>query len=450
MKKIIVLFLVLTFIPNIYSQNIRRKAYMGIKTTELNDSVAKSLDIKASQGILVTDVLAASTAEKLQLKKNDILLKINSSVTLTLKDYSAAIKNIRENDTVAMLITRGKKEKVLTAMAIGKVYETSDKYDVVYDEVKFQEGYLRIIINKPKTEGKHKAIFFIPGYMCYSLDNIGKHPYGQLVEKLCEKGYVVMRVEKCGEGDNTNTPDCKEIGFKTETEAFSAGYEKLKTYDYVDTSNIFIFGHSLGAMEAPVLAAKYQPKGIMLCGTSSVSWFEYIIAMFRFQNIINGADYIENEKLITQITPLLYKLLIEKLTPYELAKNPEYETLLNTWMEYDGNDHVWARHYTFWQELQDVNQAELLKNYNGYVMAIRGSGDFEAFSSEDHQKIADIVNTYHPGKGIFKLIPNMDHAFAKSNTPEESVKNGQISGYYYNNFNDAIIDEVDSWITLLK
>lgn len=450
MKKYFFLLIVLFIILEVQSQNIRRKAYMGIKTSELNDSIAKSLGIKEKNGVLVNEVLPSSTGEKLQLQKNDVILKINSAITLTVKDYQATVKNIRENDTVALLVSRSKKEKIIAAIAIGKAYETSETYDVIYDEVKFMDGYLRIIINKPKTEGKHKAILFIPGYMCYSLDNIGKHPYGQLVEKLCEKGYVVMRIEKPGEGDNTNTPDCKEIGFNTETDAFSAGYEKLKTYSYVDTSNIFIFGHSLGAMEAPVLAAKYQPKGVIACGTSAVSWFEYIIAMFRFQNIITGDDYVENEKLITRITPLLYKLLVEKQTPFELTKNPEYETLLNTWMEYDGGNHVWARHYSFWQQLQDLNQAELWKKFNGYVMTIRGSGDFEAFSSEDHQKIADMVNAYHPCHGTFKLIPNMDHAFAKSDTPAESYKNGQTPGYYYNNFNDAIIDEVNNWINALK
>jgi uncharacterized protein len=450
MKKYFIFLFFLLIVLDLNSQNIRRKAYMGIKTAELNDSISNSLGIKEKTGVLVSDVLPSSTGEKLQLQKNDVILKLNSVITLTVKDYLSAVKDIRENDTVALLISRGKKEIIISATAVGKAYETSEKYDVIYDEVKFMDGYLRIIINKPKTEGRLKTILFIPGYMCYSLDNIGKHPYGQLVQKLCEKGYVVVRVEKSGEGDNLNTPDCEEIGFNTETDAFSAGYEKMKTYNYVDTSNIFIFGHSLGAMETPVLAAKYQPKGVIACGTSAVSWFEYIIAMFRFQNIITGADYVENEKFITQITPLLYKLLIEKQTPYELAKNPAYDTLLSTWMEYDGGDHVWARHYSFWQQLQDVDQPELWKKFNGYVMTVRGSGDFEAFSSEDHQEIADMVNAYHPGKGTFKLIPNMDHAFAKSETPTDSYKNGQISGYYYNNFNDAIIDEVDSWIKSLK
>ena len=290
----------------------------------------------------------------------------------------------------------------------------------------------------------------IQGYTCYSLDNIGKHPYGQLVDKLCDKGYVVMRAEKPGMGDDTNTPDCADIDFYTELNAFAAAYEKLKTYDYVDTANIFIFGHSLGGIEAPVLAQKYHPKGIIVCGTTAVSWFEYIIEMFRFQNIIEGSDYVENENMIKNVTPLLYDLLIEKQTPKALAKIPSFDSLLIKYMEYDGDDHIWSRNYAYWQQLQDQNMAEVWKNNSENVLVVRGEGDFEAFSTAQHQTIVDMVNTYHPGKATFQLIPNMDHAFAKSKSPAESYKNGLIKGYYYNNFNDAIIEVTDKWIEGLK
>jgi dienelactone hydrolase len=333
---------------------------------------------------------------------------------------------------------------------VGLAYETSDKYDIVYDKVKFMNGWERVIISKPKTPGRHKAIMLIQGYTCYSLDNIGKHPYGQLVDKLCDKGYVVMRAEKPGMGDDTNTPDCADIDFYTELNAFAAAYEKLKTYDYVDTANIFIFGHSLGGIEAPVLAQKYHPKGIIVCGTTAVSWFEYIIEMFRFQNIIEGSDYVENENMIKDVTPLLYDLLIEKQTPKALAKIPSFDSLLIKYMEFDGDDHIWSRNYAYWQQLQDQNMAEVWKNNSENVLVVRGEGDFEAFSTAQHQTIVDMVNTYHPGKATFQLIPDMDHAFAKSKTPAESYKNGLIKGYYYNNFNDAIIEVTDKWIGGLK
>jgi uncharacterized protein len=450
MKKLFLITLLVSILGQGFTQNIKRKAFVGITATNLTDSISKTLGLKENSGVLVTNVAKGSTAENLKIKTNDVILKVNSSIISSVKEYKLEASKFKENDTLAFLIIRNKKTLLLKGKAVGLAYETSENFDIVYDEVKFMDGWMRVIINKPKSAGKHKAIFFIQGYTCYSLDNIGKHPYGQLIDKLCEKGYVVIRVEKPGMGDNTNTPDCSTIDFNTEVDAFCKAYEKFKTYDYVDTSNIYIFGHSLGGIEAPILGGKYHPKGVIACGTTYVSWFEYIIAMFRFQNIITGVEYVDNEKLIRDITPMLYELLINKKIPAELAKNPAYEKLLIDNLEWDGNGQIWSRNYSYWQELQDQNMAETWKANNENVLIVRGEGDFEAFSTAEHQSIVDIVNFYHPGNATFKLIPNMDHAFAKSKTPEESYKNGQISGYYYNNFNDAIIEVVDEWIGSLK
>ncbi|MCX6166323.1 MAG: hypothetical protein NTU73_15930, partial [Ignavibacteriae bacterium] len=139
---------------------------------------------------------------------------------------------------VLFFIIRDGENLTLSTDAAPLPYEKSDKYDVIYDEVKFKDGYLRIIANKPKTQGKFKTILFIPGYMCYSLDNLGKHPYGQVVQKLSERGYCVVRVEKPGMGDCYNTPDCFDINYSTELEAFETGFQKMLEYDFVDKDNV--------------------------------------------------------------------------------------------------------------------------------------------------------------------------------------------------------------------
>jgi uncharacterized protein len=428
------------------AQHIRRRGYFGINSVALTDSIVKAQKLNFRSGILVSQVLEQGTAGLLKLKPNDIITEFNGKAVETPGQLSLAIRELREGDPVTLSFWRSGKQKSIKGKMAGYPKETADKYDIIYDEVAFRDGYLRVIINKPKTAGKHKAILFIPGYMCYSLDNIGKHPYGQVVQKLSESGYVVMRVEKPGEGDCYLTPDCREIGFETEVDAFASGLAKIKTYDFVDTSNVFVFGHSLGGMEAPAIAARYPVKGVIVGGTSANSWFEYILAMFRFQNPITGMDIAENEDFIHKVTPLLYEYLVLKKKPSELSLNPEWKQMLIDYLQYDGADQIWSRHYSYWQELQDFNQAACWKKIDADVLVIRGEGDFEAFSTEGHQAIADMVNKYHPGKGTFILLPETDHAFCKSKTPAESFTNGQVQGYYYSQFNDQVIREIDQWI----
>ncbi len=434
----------------LYSQNIPRRGFMGMRVTELNDSIFKSLKTDIKSGVVITQVSENSTAKNCGLQVNDLILSVDGNKIAGIKDYRAAVKNKKGDENIFFDVFRNGENFGLNGKVTPMPFETSDKSDIIYDEVKFKDGYIRVIINKPKGEGRFKTILFIPGYMCYALDNIGKHPYGQVVEKLCEKGYVVFRVEKPGMGDCYNTPDCFDIDYYTELESFQAGFEKMKDYGFVDKNNIFVFGHSLGGYEAPMVDKNGIAKGVIVCGTGLKTWYEYILEMFRFQNPIAGVDYVENEKIVQGMIKILYDFLVLKKDPNEIAVNDDIKKVMKEWIEFDGGTQVWSRHYSFWQQLQDLNMPEIWKNVKSNVLVIRGEGDFEAFSNTDHEDIVKIVNTYNQGAGTFLLIPNMDHGFGKSKTPEESFKNKSIPGFYYNNFNDAVIDEISNWIESLK
>jgi len=254
-------------------------------------------------------------------------------------------------------------------------------------------------------------------------------------------------------GDCYNTPDCFDIDYSTELEGFQKGFEKISQYDFVDKNNIFVFGHSLGGYEAPMVDKKGIAKGVIVCGTGLKTWYEYILDMFRFQNPIMGIDFIENEKIVTEMTKILYDILILKKNPLEISESRETKNLMKEWLELENNGRIWSRNYTFWQQLQDLNMPEIWKNVKSNVLVIRGEGDFEAFSTDEHKEIVKIVNHYNPDanpeKAKFILIPNMDHGFATAKTPEESYKKKSEPGFYYNNFNDAIIDEISKWIESL-
>lgn len=454
MKKLSILFFVFCFIASVNSQNLTRKAFLGLKLIEVNDSIKTALNLQSKDGLVVTAVTANSTGEKAGLKVNDVIefLNLNNIKLTKVKEYREAVKNYRENMPIIFSIFRNGERMDLSTNAVPLPFEKSDKYDVIYDEVKFKDGYIRIIVNKPKLQQeKFKTIMFIPGYMCYSLDNLGKHPYGQVVQKLSERGYCVVRVEKLAMGDCMNTPDCFDVGYFTELEGFEAGFQKMLEYNFVDKENIFVFGHSLGGYEAPMVDKDRIAKGVIVCGTGLKTWYEYILDMFRFQNPIAGVDYIENEKVVTELTKVLYEYLIMKKHPKDIVVNDEVKTYMKDNIEYTGGDQVWSRNYKFWQELQDLNMPQVWKDVKANVLVIRGEGDFEAFSNKDHEDIVKIVNAYHPGKGKFLLIPNMDHGFATAKDPEESYqKKTSVQGFYYNNFNDAIIDEVAKWIESLR
>ena len=406
--------------------------------------------LSARKGLLVLEVLPHSTAAALKVQPQDVLLQANGKDLKSPKDLGPALGRWRAGDGVALTVQRGKKQQTLKGKAVGKPLETSATAEVLYDKVAFQQGYLRSIISKPKSgSGRRPAILLIQGYNCGSVDNLGQGSYGKLVNGWAERGYVVMRLEKPGVGDTEGTPACDEIDLYTETRAFTAGLEKLRQYDFVDTANIFLFGHSMGGVIAPLIAEKHRVKGVMVYGTVFKPWFEFLLGMFRFQYPKQGTDWVENEATVRGMQQVLYHFFVEKKSPRQITQqHPELARLVEKELEYNGTDVMWTRHYTFWQQLDEINLAQSWKNTPGYVLAMQGQYDFESYDHFEHQYIADLINSYRPGRAQYLELEKTNHVFVKVPSVEEGQRITQRGdrAYQDKNFNYDLVEQTDKWM----
>ena len=94
------------------------------------------------------------------------------------------------------------KEGTLAPMAL----EQQADYDIDYGSVDAGGSKCRVIVTRPRTAGKHPAVLLLGGIGCYSLDGLLRGPeprdsYGKILDVLTRAGYVTMRVEKSGMGD---------------------------------------------------------------------------------------------------------------------------------------------------------------------------------------------------------------------------------------------------------
>ena len=48
-------------------------------------------------------------------------------------------------------------------------------------------------------------------------------------------------------------------------------------------------------------------------------------------------------------------------------------------------------------------------NVNSWVLSLFGATDYEAYSENDHKMIADVVNTFYPGRAEYLKIDSLDH-----------------------------------------
>jgi pimeloyl-ACP methyl ester carboxylesterase len=440
MKAFSIAILCFIIIQPVFSQNLKRQAYLGVELKEL------SVDERADQGVLVLNEVKEEYAKAHHLKKGDIIIRINDQIIKNEQDLRSAVSKNRAGDLAQITVLRNGKSKTLKGIFASRPFETSETLDIIYDELAFENGWLRIIIDKPRKSGPLPAILFIQGYTCGSLDNVHpKHPYIQLVKGLAEKGYVVMRVEKPGDGDCFGTPECEDIGFHTEVSAFKAALLKLKSYDFVDPGKIFLWGHSMGGIIAPILASEIPVTGMVVYGTGIKPWREYLTEMVRVQNPLFGVKYMDNEKKMLSVYKLMYALYIDHLPPAEIAKDSIMAQVLYEDFGYDGNNRLFTRNYKYLVEIDDYNLTECWSKVNAYVLSMWGTADIEAYSSYEHETIVEVVNQSNPDKAELYIVENTTHAFSKVESMKHGIEN-RTAAYMFENFNNDVILKTDEWI----
>jgi uncharacterized protein len=432
------------------AQPLKRLASKGVALEPVTEAKKNELGLKDTKGLCVLKVIPGSTAEALKVQQNDVILKINGTDLKTIDDVFRPELVLHEGDDVTYTIVRAGKEKVLKGKAVGNPRENPGNLSLEYSSFAFRDGRISSMFLQQPTTGKKPGILFVPGLYCGSVDNQWEHHvYRKIVYQLAEKGYIVMRAEKPGLGDSENTPDCESIDFPTEVESFRAALDAFKQHPDVDTNNIFLFGHSMGAMEAPFIADGKNVRGIVAMGLTVKPWLEYLTEMVRVQNPQLGIDYLQNEKDLKLYETLLYELLVEKKSPAEMAKNPEYDRIMRRDMSYEGGDGFLTRDITFSQTLNDQDIAAAWAKIDCKVLSAHGETDIQVLNDFSHRELVKLINTYHPGNATFLELVDTDHNLLVMPTMEESYQHnadGSIGSLFPTRFNTKIADEFDRWI----
>ena len=90
------------------------RAWMGIYMRDVDDKVAKYLDLPVAEGIMVSDVMKDSPAEKAGLKKGDIIKKMDGTKVTTSQQLSDTVKKMRLGSRVNLEVWREDKNVKIT------------------------------------------------------------------------------------------------------------------------------------------------------------------------------------------------------------------------------------------------------------------------------------------------------------------------------------------------
>ncbi|MEQ9186163.1 MAG: alpha/beta fold hydrolase [Cryomorphaceae bacterium] len=456
MHRFIPLLLIIILATEAWSQEtpLKRSGLLGVQLQAIPDSLRTS-DLGYRNGLLAVHVFPNATASEFGIEAGDIILSINGTQAIEPNQIIPYISSIHADDLISVEWLRDGKVMHQEGSMVSRPLETSEFGSVEYGQVDYDGTSLRSIMMIPHGVEKPPVVFFLQGYTC----STAEYPFSpdlslrKIIDDFVRAGFAVFRVDKPGVGDSRSDTPCQTTGFDVELRAFREGYKSLASRNDIDPTQIFLFGHSMGGIVAPILAAEMQPKGVMTYGTAIKSWYEYMIDMTRTQAALFGNSYERVEEVTRMAIPFHYDFLINRVSAEDLLANHADFLAYEEGTEAMKDGQYIGRHMIFWQTLNDQNITKAWLDYEGRVLAIYGDFDIQALDEEHVKEIARTVNSVHPGNAEYAIIPKADHAFVRFESIEEQMEvlnSGQYGTYLRNAYHDGVASKAIAWMNEVK
>jgi pimeloyl-ACP methyl ester carboxylesterase len=428
-----VVFLTLFCASAVASRELPRRAFLGVTAQATPDNQVR-----------VSKIFPDSSAARSALAEGDILLALNGTAIRSVDGFLAGVRSSKSGDRLIYHVRRDGKEMDVEVVLAELPREQPSDIQVLYDTVETRDATVQSILTIPiGNTSKLPSILFVQGWDCGSVEwpLPGQNLSRELVYGLTRAGFAVMRSEKSGAGNGTGTP-CRDMDFRAEVSLFTSALKKLKTYEFVDTSNVFIFGHSAGGWVAPLVAAAEPVKGIVAYGTVVRPFGEYLVENWRRNRWLRSRpDLAQLEDEQRTYAELLHYLLVEKSSVRDIiVKHPELTAIAKKVFPGDDEHFLDLRTLQHVRQLNDQNVARVWASLDAHVLALFGEFDIRTLAM-DHEYIAAIVNARRPGKGAWRVLPKMDHGFAVHDSLSDSVAH-EFAGP----FGDQVLQETVSWI----
>jgi len=415
-------------------------------------TIAKANGLSSAMGVYVVNAVETSDKVQIALHKGDIILEVNGRNVSRPVEVTPEKMAKEPGDFVTYKIWRDRKVHILNLRkpTVSNV-ENSDQFDVIYDEVPFLTGSIRCVVTKPKGGQKAPAILLVQSGTSGSVCNVPEdNMYRQLTDNLTKKGYICMRVERVGVGENIDQMSSNKADIFVETLEFEKALQQLKKYDFVDSTKTFLFGHCTGGKISPLLASRNDVKGVIVYGACLNPASQYLNNMIwtKLLNSNYGQDQAVN--LMQECQLVIKGIVVDKKTPTVFADaNPDLVSVMRNFFDWKGDDNFMGRNAIYMQSVEMMQSWLYLQHMKTNLLAIRGTADTEIPENNLVKEVVDACNYYNPGTASMVELQKTDHNFAKVGSLKKSYelqKSPDYSIFAPIVFDNEVVNTVDNWI----
>jgi dienelactone hydrolase len=403
------------------AQELPRRAFLG---------VAMAPGAQTGEGAVVTALVPGGTAEALGLRAGDAVVAAGGAAVAGPADLVRYAQALDAGAPVRLSVRRAGRTLNLAGRAAARPLERYDGAEVRYGAVPWGGGHLRDILTLPAGAAAPPVVFFIQGYSCATIEAPDPaSAYAGLAAGLLREGIGFYRVEKPGIGDSRGTAPCSEMGYEAELDAFRAAYRHLISAHGVEPARIFMLGHSLGGLQAPMLAAEQAPRGVAVYGTVLRNWADYHRDMSVLQPfLIQGRDPGEAAQEADRYRDLFRLFYHARTDPRAIAAaDPALAAGLRAAFNWDGGTRVFGRHFSYAQDLAHQPLIAAWRGTRAHILSMYGGSDMVALTDMDHKLIVEIANDARPGSARYVEFAETGHGMDLIGTRQQ-VREATRSG----------------------
>lgn len=283
-----------------------------------------------------------------------------------------------------------------------------------YDSIVTPEGYhLRVIVTRPQgVRRPAPTVYFVQWLSCDTVElGAAQDGWSQLLRGLAERsGFVLVRLEKEGVGASQGRNCQNELDYETELRDHRQALAWALRHSWIDPSRVVVFGASMGATYAPLLAEGQDVTGVAVWGGGARSWFERQLSFERSALELSGASAEAIDAGMRDAALFYSRFLLERRDLNALLAEPGMREVWARLHGVEGNS-LFGRPGSFHQQAQAQSWAQAWSRVDAPVLVMLGEYDWYE-EAESARLIRNVVQAQGRA-ATFELIRGLDHHFMR-------------------------------------
>lgn len=268
---------------------------------------------------------------------------------------------------------------------------------------------------------KPKVVIFVHGSgqsdMNESAGTAGNAPFRDMAEGLAARGIASLRYNKRYYEHADHATEDVTIQDEVLEDVQSA---ILYLEELGCCSDIYIVGHSMGGMLAPVIAKQNDAVKGIICMAGTPRTLQELV-------------YDQNKEALEQSKELSAK---DKETQMSLIRTAVDK--INSLTETDSGNYLGIP-ACYWYSLNQLHHGEAAKELTIPILILQGSEDFQVYPEKDYEKWKELLSDKE--NVTFRLYDGLNHLFMKSNGKRDVTEYDVAS-----KVSEDVISDMAEWV----